>query len=150
MIRDLERYRFAADSMHGVGTVAIFCTACSEGAEQSVAVHVFDFLFPSIGDVQKIIAEHEDGVHGVGTEVLRLAVVLVTEGPRHGSPSMIQRRLRQDHGVAITFDEALSILDRLEVAGIVGPADGSRARAVLLDRAEALAALAETAREATR
>jgi hypothetical protein len=151
MIQDLERYRFAADSMHGVATVAIVCAACNKQDDDAEPLHVFDFLFPSIGDVQKIIDEHENDVHGVSAEVLRLAVQLVTEGARHGSPSMLQRRLRQDHGVAITFDEALHILGRLQDAGIVGPVDPRKhSHPVLLDRDEALAALAETSKEGAR
>lgn len=147
MIRDLERYRFATETVHNIGTVAIFCTACAED-ENARPMHVFDFLFPSIGDVQKVIDEHEDDVHGVSAEVLRLAVMLVTEGARHGSPSMLQRRLRQDHGVAVSFDEALGILGRLQDAGVVGPVDPRKhSHPVLLDQAEALAALAETVKE---
>ncbi|MFD8226876.1 hypothetical protein ACFV16_22195 [Streptomyces massasporeus] len=146
MITDPERYRFAADSMHGISTVAIICTTCSGGDEEAaVPVQVFDYLFPSIGDVQKIIDEHENDVHGVSAEVLRLAAVLVTEGPRHGSPSMLQRRLRQGHGVAVSFDESLAILARLQEAGVVGPVDPHKhSHPVLLDRAEALTALEVT------
>jgi hypothetical protein len=145
MIRDLERYRFAADSLHGVSTVAVFCTACS-GDDDDAPMQVFDYLFPSIGDVQKIIDEHENDVHGVSAEVLRLAALLVTEGPRHGSPSMLQRRLRQDHGVSVSFDESLAILARLQDAGVVGPVDPHKhSHPVLLDREEALAALEVTA-----
>lgn len=150
MIRDLERYRFAAETVHNIGTVAVFCTACSED-ENARPIHVFDFLFPSIGDVQTVIDEHENDVHGVSAEVLRLAAVLVTEDPRHGSPSMLQRRLRQDHGVAVSFEESLGILSRLQDAGVVGPVDPRKhSHPVLLDTAEALAALAETPKEATR
>jgi hypothetical protein len=142
MIRDLERYRFAADTLHGVATVAVLCTVCAEDAERDGVVQTFDFLFPSIGDVQKAIDGHENDVHGVSAEVLRIAVDLVTEGTRHGSPSMLQRRLRRDHGVVVSFDEALGILSQLQDAGVVGPMDPRKhSHPVLLDRAEALTAL---------
>lgn len=151
MIRDLERYRFAAETLHGVATVAVICAACAEDARRDGVVHVFDYLFPSIGDVQKVIDEHEDDVHGVSAEVLRLAARLVTEGARHGSPSMLQRRLRQDHGVAVSFEESLGILSRLQDAGVVGPVDPRKhSHPVLLDTAGALAALAESVKEVTR
>lgn len=144
MIQDLERYRFVGASLHGVATVAIVCTACSEDAESDGVVHTFDFLYPSLGDVQKVVGEHENDAHGVSAEVLRLAAELVTQGARHGSPSMLQRRLRQDHGVVVSFDESRAVLARLEEAGVVGPVDARKhSHLVLLDRGEALAAVAE-------
>ncbi|MFH8805272.1 hypothetical protein ACH4F6_37985 [Streptomyces sp. NPDC017936] len=71
-----------------------------------------------------------------------LAAELVTTGARHGSPSMLTRRLRQDYGLEVTFEEAKDLLRQLEAVGIVGPVDPRKhAHPVLVDRDAALAAL---------
>jgi hypothetical protein len=78
----------------------------------------------------------------MGKNLLRIAAELVTEGPRHGSPSMLKRRLRQDHGVVITFDVARAILIELQGAGVVGFVDMEKhSHPVLLDRDAALTAV---------
>ncbi|MFI8191380.1 hypothetical protein ACIF8T_21595 [Streptomyces sp. NPDC085946] len=78
----------------------------------------------------------------MGQNLLRIATELVTEGARHGSPSMLMRRLNQDHNVQITFEAARAILAQLYAAGIVAPVDpATHAHPVLLDREEALAAI---------
>lgn len=75
-------------------------------------------------------------------DLLRTAAELVTEGPRHGSPSMLTRRIRQDQGITIGFETARALLTDLMVAGIVGPEDKEKHNhPVLLDRQEALTAL---------
>lgn len=77
-------------------------------------------------------------------DTLRIAAEVVTEGPRHGSPSRIMRQLRQDHGIAVSFNEALDLLSRLEAAGVVGPMDMRRCcHPVLLDREQALGAVGD-------
>lgn len=62
-IPDPERYRFVADSLQGVATVAILCTTCGEDGDWDGRIHVFDFLYPSLGDVQKVVNEHESSRH---------------------------------------------------------------------------------------
>jgi DNA segregation ATPase FtsK/SpoIIIE, S-DNA-T family len=47
---------------------------------------------------------------------------------KQGSVSLLQRRL------GIGYQRAARIMDQLEAAGVVGPADGSRARDVLVDQ----------------
>ena len=45
---------------------------------------------------------------------------------QHGSTSMIQRRLK------LGYNRAGRIMDQLEAVGVVGPADGSKPRDVLM------------------
>jgi hypothetical protein len=66
MIADLERYRFAPDSVAGIATVAVLCATCHEADQNTPAVVVFDFQFPSVGDVHAVIERHEAGRHGGG------------------------------------------------------------------------------------
>lgn len=74
--------------------------------------------------------------------LLRVAAELVTEGPRHGSASMVMRRINQDLHVAIGFETARALLTDLFAAGVVGPFDRAKlSYPVLLDRADALTAL---------
>lgn len=63
MIADPERYRLVAASLHGVATVAILCAICNE-SEDTEPVIVFDYLGPSIADVQAAAEEHEARAHG--------------------------------------------------------------------------------------
>lgn len=80
----------------------------------------------------------------MGQNLLRVAAELVTEGPRHGSPSMLKRRLHQDHGVIITFEAARAILVELQGAGVVGPVDvATHSHPVLLHRDQIEAAVVE-------
>lgn len=140
MITDPERYQFVVDSLNDA--VAILCTTCGEAEDWDGRIHVFDVPYPSLGDVQKVLTEHESSKHGEDARVLRLAAEIVTTGARHGSPSGLKRRLRQNHGVDVTFAEARAILRRLEAVGVAGPMDGwKHSHPVLMDREEALEAL---------
>lgn len=73
--------------------------------------------------------------------VLRASADLVTE-TRHGSPSMLQRRLHRDWGIFLGHPAAKTLLVDLYAAGIIGPLNpATHAHPVLMDRADAAAAL---------
>jgi len=74
------------------------------------------------------------------TDLLHTAARMVVE-TRHGSPSMICRRLRQEHGVRVTFATAQHLLEQMHEVGIVGPHRGSLAREILMDVESAAQAL---------
>ena len=74
----------------------------------------------------------DEGVSGAGDlkyadldDMFEDAARLIVQ-QQHGSTSMIQRRLK------LGYNRAGRIMDQLEVMGIVGPADGSKAREVLI------------------
>jgi S-DNA-T family DNA segregation ATPase FtsK/SpoIIIE len=67
-------------------------------------------------------------------ELFEQAVVIVANSG-FGSASMIVRKL------GIGFIQAFDLLDEMEQRGIVGPADGSRARDLLVTRDALLASL---------
>lgn len=69
-------------------------------------------------------------------ELLRDAMLLLVN-TQFGSQSMVQRQLRTD------FKTAQQLMDELTDRGILGPADGSRAREVRCRRSELGQALAE-------
>ncbi|KPJ59151.1 MAG: hypothetical protein AMJ46_12385 [Latescibacteria bacterium DG_63] len=63
---------------------------------------------------------------GIEDELLEDAARVVVNH-RHGSVSLLQRRLK------IGYSRAARLMDRMEEMGIVGPADGSKPRDVLVD-----------------
>jgi S-DNA-T family DNA segregation ATPase FtsK/SpoIIIE len=67
-----------------------------------------------------------EGEQGDDDELLEEAVRVVLNH-RHGSVSLLQRRLK------IGYSRAARLMDRMEEIGIVGPADGSKPRDVLVD-----------------
>ena len=71
-------------------------------------------------------AAPEEGEAGAEDELLEDAVrVVITH--RHGSVSLLQRRLK------VGYSRAARLMDRLEEIGVVGPADGSKPREVLVN-----------------
>ena len=76
------------------------------------------------------------GVEGDTDEFFRNAVELVVQFDR-ASASLIQRRLK------VGYARAARILDELEAAGVVSPADGSKPRDVLIKSAEEIFGQAE-------
>ncbi len=68
-----------------------------------------------------------DGTHGDEDELFEEAKDLIVKADK-ASTSMLQRRL------SIGYGRAAKILDMLEEAGVIGPANGSKPREVLISR----------------
>ena len=81
------------------------------------------FLLPSALEKRRVADQSADG----GRDVLFEEAAHIIVRYQQGSVSLLQRRLK------IGYSRAARLVDELEAAGVVGPADGSKAREVLVD-----------------
>jgi S-DNA-T family DNA segregation ATPase FtsK/SpoIIIE len=90
------------------------------GAQQGFAQ---PYLLPSAIEKRRAGEQSSDG----GRDALFEEAAHVIVRYQQGSVSLLQRRLK------IGYSRAARLVDELEAAGIVGPADGSKAREVLVE-----------------
>ena len=81
------------------------------------------FLLPSALEKRRAADQSSDA----GRDVLFEEAAHIIVRYQQGSVSLLQRRLK------IGYSRAARLVDELEAAGVVGPADGSKAREVLVD-----------------
>jgi S-DNA-T family DNA segregation ATPase FtsK/SpoIIIE len=86
------------------------------------------FMLPSMVERKRASGGASDGQRD---ELFEEAARLIVRH-QQGSVSLLQRRLK------VGYSRAARLVDELEAAGIVGPFDGSKARAVLVESEEEL------------
>lgn len=86
------------------------------------------YTLPSVRAQQKTQSRED----AIGTDDLMFEAARLVVRHQQGSVSLLQRRLK------IGYSRAARIVDQLEMAGIVGPYDGSKARQVMVEDEEQL------------
>ncbi|MBR9978600.1 MAG: DNA translocase FtsK [Bacteroidetes bacterium] len=81
------------------------------------------YMLPSVRAQQKTKTREEE----IGSDDLLFEAARLIVRHQQGSVSLLQRRLK------IGYSRAARIVDQLEMAGIVGPYDGSKARQVMVE-----------------
>jgi len=116
----------------GSNMIRLQCAFVDTPEVESVIHHIADqkgypepyYLPEFVGDDEQI--QGADGMtYAELDDMFEDAARLVIQN-QHGSTSMIQRRLK------LGYNRAGRIMDQLEAVGIVGPAEGSKPRDVLL------------------
>lgn len=92
------------------------------------------YSLPSVRAQQKGKSREEE----IGTDDLMFEAARLVVRHQQGSVSLLQRRLK------IGYSRAARIVDQLEMAGIVGPYDGSKARMVMVEDEEQLEDILQT------
>lgn len=92
------------------------------------------YMLPSVRTQQKTKSREEE----IGSDDLLFEAARLIVRHQQGSVSLLQRRLK------IGYSRAARIVDQLEMAGIVGPYDGSKARQVMVEDEEHLEDILET------
>jgi S-DNA-T family DNA segregation ATPase FtsK/SpoIIIE len=93
------------------------------------------YTLPSVRSQQQKSKSREDEI---GTDDLMFEAARLIVRHQQGSVSLLQRRLK------IGYSRAARIVDQLEMAGIVGPYDGSKARQVMVEDEEQLEDILQT------
>lgn len=93
------------------------------------------YSLPSVRSQQQKSKSREDEI---GTDDLMFEAARLIVRHQQGSVSLLQRRLK------IGYSRAARIVDQLEMAGIVGPYDGSKARQVMVEDEEQLEDILQT------
>ena len=92
------------------------------------------YTLPSVRTQQKAKSREDE----IGTDDLIYEAARLIVRHQQGSVSLLQRRLK------IGYSRAARIVDQLEMAGIVGPYDGSKARQVMVEDEEQLEDILQT------
>lgn len=92
------------------------------------------YALPSVRTQQKTKSREDE----IGTDDLLFEAARLIVRHQQGSVSLLQRRLK------IGYSRAARIVDQLEMAGIVGPYDGSKARQVMVEDEEQLEDILQT------
>ncbi|MBR9974009.1 MAG: DNA translocase FtsK, partial [Bacteroidetes bacterium] len=92
------------------------------------------YTLPSVRTQQKARSREDE----IGTDDLLYEAARLIVRHQQGSVSLLQRRLK------IGYSRAARIVDQLEMAGIVGPYDGSKARQVMVEDEDHLEDILQT------